>query len=371
MTLELDVTRLFAAACGRGEETSDPRAHRPGGHGADRRHPLRCARGRRGPLLGERHPSPRPYPRCCPFTLSSGTASRSVSTASSPTGRSPPAGRSRSPSSPSDRWPTRAVRSVGWPTTGATTCSPTRPATRTRRSTTVAASPASCKGLWHAHLGWLFTARSASPPSRRRPLVGPGHRRASTGCSRCGASLSLALPFGLGWLLGGTFGAAVSALFWAGLVRVCVLHHATWSINSVCHMFGRRPFATKDRSGNVGVLAVVSMGESWHNGHHAFPRSARHGLLHGQLDTSALLVRGFERMAWVSDVHWPTAESIRNRRVGTPSSALTTEIGGSGLSEPRTASPPRLTLFRHRRPAAGSPRPRRRSAPAAACAPLR
>ena len=85
-------------------------------------------------------------------------------------------------------------------------------------------------------------------------------------------ALSLALPFGLGWLLGGTLGAAVSALFWAGLVRVCVLHHATWSINSVCHMFGRRPFVSKDCSGNVGVLAVVSMGESWHNGHHAFPR---------------------------------------------------------------------------------------------------
>jgi stearoyl-CoA desaturase (Delta-9 desaturase) len=94
------------------------------------------------------------------------------------------------------------------------------------------------------------------------------------------------------------------------------LHHATWSINSVCHMFGRRPFTTRDSSGNVGVLAVVSMGESWHNGHHAFPRSARHGLLPGQLDTSALLIRGFERMAWVSDVHWPTDEALRHRRVG-------------------------------------------------------
>jgi stearoyl-CoA desaturase (delta-9 desaturase) len=74
--------------------------------------------------------------------------------------------------------------------------------------------------------------------------------------------VSLALPFGLGWLLGGTLGAAVSSLFWAGLVRVCVLHHATWSVNSLCHMFGRRPFATKDRSSNVAVHAIISMGES-------------------------------------------------------------------------------------------------------------
>jgi stearoyl-CoA desaturase (delta-9 desaturase) len=172
------------------------------------------------------------------------------------------------------------------------------------------------KGLWHAHLGWLFTARSTSSRRHAADLLADRDIVVLDRMFPMWCVLSLALPFGLGWLLGGTFGAALSALFWAGLVRVCVLHHATWSINSVCHMFGRRPFTTRDSSGNVGVLAVVSMGESWHNGHHAFPRSARHGLLPGQLDTSALLIRGFERMAWVSDVHWPTDEALRNRRVG-------------------------------------------------------
>jgi stearoyl-CoA desaturase (delta-9 desaturase) len=172
------------------------------------------------------------------------------------------------------------------------------------------------KGLWHAHLGWLFTARSTSSRRHAADLLADRDIVVLDGMFPMWCALSLALPFGLGWLLGGTLGAAVSALFWAGLVRVCVLHHATWSINSVCHMFGRRPFTTRDRSGNVGVLAVVSMGESWHNGHHAFPRSARHGLLPGQLDTSALLIRGFERMGWVSNVHWPTDVAVRNRRVG-------------------------------------------------------
>jgi stearoyl-CoA desaturase (delta-9 desaturase) len=173
------------------------------------------------------------------------------------------------------------------------------------------------RGLWHAHLGWLFTARSTSSRRHAADLLADRDIVVLNAMFPVWCVVSLALPFGLGWLLGGTIGAAVSALFWAGLVRVCVLHHATWSINSLCHMFGRRPFVTKDHSSNVGVLAVVSMGESWHNGHHAFPRSARHGLLHGQLDTSALLIRGFERLGWVGDVHWPTPEAIGNRRVTT------------------------------------------------------
>jgi stearoyl-CoA desaturase (delta-9 desaturase) len=127
--------------------------------------------------------------------------------------------------------------------------------------------------------------------------------------------ISLALPFGLGWMFGGTLAAAFSALLWAGLVRVFVLHHVTWSINSLCHMFGRRPFSTRDRSSNIAALAVFSMGESWHNGHHAFPRSVRHGLLRRQWDSSALLIRAFERMAWARDLHRPTREAIRNRTV--------------------------------------------------------
>ena len=128
---------------------------------------------------------------------------------------------------------------------------------------------------------------------------------------------SLAMPFGLGWLLGGAFGAALSALLWAGLVRIFVLHHVTWSINSVCHMFGRRPFATKDRSTNVAALAVLSMGESWHNGHHAFPRSARHGLLAGH-GTPRRCSSAVSSGPVGHDVHWPTPEAVRSRRGSAP-----------------------------------------------------
>jgi stearoyl-CoA desaturase (Delta-9 desaturase) len=171
------------------------------------------------------------------------------------------------------------------------------------------------RGLWHAHVGWLFTARSTSRQRHAADLVADRDIVAIDALFPFWCVVSLALPFGLGWLLGGTFAAAMSALLWAGLVRICVLHHATWSVNSVCHTFGRRPFATKDRSSNVGLLAVVSMGESWHNGHHAFPRSVRHGLLRRQWDTSAVLIRAFERMSLAHDLHWPTPDAIRTRRV--------------------------------------------------------
>jgi stearoyl-CoA desaturase (Delta-9 desaturase) len=94
-----------------------------------------------------------------------------------------------------------------------------------------------------------------------------------------------------------------------------VLHHVTWSINSLCHTFGDRPFKTTDRSTNLRGLALVSMGESWHNGHHAFPRSARHGMLAGEVDTSARLISWFERLGWASDVHEPRPEAIARRMV--------------------------------------------------------
>jgi stearoyl-CoA desaturase (delta-9 desaturase) len=158
------------------------------------------------------------------------------------------------------------------------------------------------RGLWHAHVGWLLNhtptswRRYASDLLRDRDLLWV-NRLFPVWCV-----VSLALPFGIGYMFGGLAG-ALTALLWAGAVRICLLHHVTWSINSICHMVGRRPFATADRSGNVGVLALVSFGESWHNGHHAFPHSARHGVLPGQRDSSAVLISLFERLGWASDVH--------------------------------------------------------------------
>ncbi|MGH9135420.1 MAG: acyl-CoA desaturase [Acidimicrobiales bacterium] len=171
------------------------------------------------------------------------------------------------------------------------------------------------KGLWHAHVGWLFTASGTSQQRHAADLLADRDIVMINALFPVWCVASLAIPFGLGWILGGSAGAALSALLWAGLVRVFVLHHATWSVNSLCHMFGRRPFATKDRSSNVAALAIITMGESWHNGHHAFPRSARHGLLRGQLDTSALLIGAFERAGWARGGHWPTPEAIGRRRI--------------------------------------------------------
>jgi stearoyl-CoA desaturase (delta-9 desaturase) len=125
---------------------------------------------------------------------------------------------------------------------------------------------------------------------------------------------TLALPFWIGYLLTGTLGGAFSVLLWAGVLRVAFLHQITWSTNSVCHMFGRRPFRSNDQSTNFAPLAVLSMGESWHNGHHAFPSSARHGVDPRQLDLSAMLIRRFEKIGWVSQVRWPDA-ARRGRRL--------------------------------------------------------
>jgi len=125
---------------------------------------------------------------------------------------------------------------------------------------------------------------------------------------------TLAIPFLLGYAIAGTAAGAVSAMIWAGVVRVGVTHNLTWSVNSICHRFGRRSFATEDLSTNVAWLAALTMGESWHNNHHAFPRSARHGIDRWQLDSSASLIRLFERFGWAHHVHWPNPALVEARR---------------------------------------------------------
>jgi stearoyl-CoA desaturase (Delta-9 desaturase) len=124
------------------------------------------------------------------------------------------------------------------------------------------------------------------------------------------AVVSLAIPFAIGWTVYGTLMGGLTVLLWAGLVRFCLLHHVTWSINSVCHLWGRRPFVTSDRSANVAPLAIVSFGESWHNFHHAAPSSARHGVFKYQFDPSARLISLFEHIGWAVKVRWPDAAQI-------------------------------------------------------------
>jgi stearoyl-CoA desaturase (delta-9 desaturase) len=112
--------------------------------------------------------------------------------------------------------------------------------------------------------------------------------------------VGLALPFALGVALTGSIAGGLTALLWGGAVRVFLLHHVTFSINSLCHYFGRRPFSTQDQSRNLAWLAPLAFGEAWHNNHHAFPTSARHGLGRWQLDPSVWLISGLERchLAW-------------------------------------------------------------------------
>jgi stearoyl-CoA desaturase (Delta-9 desaturase) len=171
------------------------------------------------------------------------------------------------------------------------------------------------RGLWHAHIGWLFNHEPSSWARHAKDLMADRDIVVMNNLFPLWCVVSLAIPFALGWILGGGIGAALTALLWAGGVRIFLIHHVTWSINSLCHVFGRRPFVTTDRSTNVRALAIVTMGESWHNGHHAFPRSARHGVLPHQWDTSACAIRCFERLGWAHDVHWTTPAMIERRRV--------------------------------------------------------
>ena len=175
--------------------------------------------------------------------------------------------------------------------------------------------PALVKGLYHAHMGWLFDVEQTNQ-RRYTPdlLKDRGVRRVSQ-LFPLWVALSLAVPPLLGGLLTWSWQGAVSAFFWASLVRISLLHHVTWSINSICHTLGERPFVSRDKSANVWWLAIPSMGESWHNLHHADPTCARHGVLRGQVDTSARVIWAMEKLGWVHDVRWPVRERIQSKLV--------------------------------------------------------
>ncbi len=160
-------------------------------------------------------------------------------------------------------------------------------------------------GLFHAHMGWLFeTVGTAERERFAGDLVRDPMLRAIDKLFLLWAALSLAIPFGLGWAIGGSLGAALTGLLWGGLVRVFLLHHVTWSINSVCHFFGRRRFETDDESTNVFWLAPLSMGEAWHHNHHAFPTSAYHGLRVWEraTDPTGLLITLMARLGLIWNV---------------------------------------------------------------------
>ncbi|MGI8550984.1 MAG: acyl-CoA desaturase [Dehalococcoidia bacterium] len=159
-------------------------------------------------------------------------------------------------------------------------------------------------GFFHAHLGWLFTVEPADQMVYARDLRADPVIVWISRLFPLWAILTLAVPF----LIGGWRG-----LLWGGLVRIFLTHHVTWSVNSVCHTFGSRPFRTKDRSRNQWLVGLLALGEGWHNNHHAFPRSALHGLRWWQFDLSGLTIRLLERLHLAWNVQRVSAEDIETR----------------------------------------------------------
>jgi stearoyl-CoA desaturase (delta-9 desaturase) len=171
------------------------------------------------------------------------------------------------------------------------------------------------RGLFHAHLGWLFDEEQTPQRKYAPDLMKDRDIVRISRLFWVWVLVSLAVPAVLGGLLTWSWQGAVTAFFWGSLVRVALLHHVTWSINSICHAVGDRPFVSRDKSANVWWLAIPSMGESWHNLHHADPTCARHGVLRGQLDTSARVIWVLEKVGWVRDVRWPVRERVAAKLV--------------------------------------------------------
>ncbi len=176
--------------------------------------------------------------------------------------------------------------------------------------------PALLKGLWWSHMGWMFDREKTNPRRYVPDLVDDEDLQRISRQFPLWVAVSLLAPPVLGGLISWSWHGALTAFFWASLVRVGLLHHTTWAINSICHAVGAHPFNSRDRSGNVWWLAIPSMGESWHNLHHADPTSARHGVLRGQVDTSARIIRIMEKLGWVWDVRWPRPERLAAKRMG-------------------------------------------------------
>jgi stearoyl-CoA desaturase (Delta-9 desaturase) len=159
------------------------------------------------------------------------------------------------------------------------------------------------KGFLHAHVGWLFIHTQRGNKNRFAPdLLKDPVVRFIDRTFLLWAAAGLAIPFGLGVAIGGTVLAGLSGMLWGGAVRIFVLHHVTYSINSLCHMFGKRDFETTDESRNLAWLALPTLGEAWHNSHHAFPTSAVHGLKATQLDPSAAVIWALEKLGLAWDV---------------------------------------------------------------------
>jgi stearoyl-CoA desaturase (Delta-9 desaturase) len=173
------------------------------------------------------------------------------------------------------------------------------------------------KGFAHSHVTWLFRTKGMERGEHYgRDVYADPVLRVVDRLYVVWVVLTFALPFALGYALGGlSVAAGAQAVVWAGLIRVFAYQHATFSVNSICHLFGSRDYFSRDESRNNAVVAALTFGEGWHNNHHAFPSSARHGLGRLQLDAAWWTIRGLERLGLAWDVKVPDAERLRRRRV--------------------------------------------------------
>ena len=169
------------------------------------------------------------------------------------------------------------------------------------------------KGFFHAHVGWLYDWEKTDELKYAPELIADPDINFISRTFPYWVAVSLLIAPLVGGLWSWSWQGAVTAFFWGSLVRIALLHHVTFAINSVCHITGRRPFRTRDRSQNVWWLALLSFGESWHNFHHAEPTSARHGVRFLEIDTSAMAIKAMEKLHWVSDVRWPDREMVSRR----------------------------------------------------------
>ncbi len=159
------------------------------------------------------------------------------------------------------------------------------------------------RGLFYAHIGWVFRDAEVADENRyAKDLMADPAMRFVDRTFVLWVLVGLAVPFGLGMALTGSVIGGLTGMLWGGAVRIFVLHHVTFSVNSLCHFFGRQPYPTGDHSRNLAWLALATMGESWHNNHHAFPTSARHGLRRWELDGSAAVIWALEKLGLAWDV---------------------------------------------------------------------
>ena len=166
------------------------------------------------------------------------------------------------------------------------------------------------RGLWHSHVGWMFASTPADLQRYVRDLRQSKLLRAASALFPLWVAVGLLIPTALGWLLVGTPSGAWTGFVWGGLVRILFVHHVTWSINSVCHVWGSQPYHSTDQSRNNALFGIFGMGEGWHNTHHAFPTSARHGLRWWQFDLSYWVIRGLELIGLAWNVKLPSRAAL-------------------------------------------------------------